>query len=334
MIWDRGYTSSYYMTLVDPSSWRDMARVEITGGNISRVSTGLLASGTISATDWDRGETWVRVYLDAQQNASSEHIPLITGLTSVPEKNVNGVLQTYDIQIYSVLKPLEDMLLPRGWYAVAGSDGAKVISELLSVTPAPVIVSGESPRLSESIIAEENETYLSMVEKILLAINWRIRLQGDGTIELTSKATTASFNLDPVNADYIEPDITIERDWYTCPNVFIATSGDASGIARDEDVNSPLSIPSRGREIWKSETAADINTGETIAEYAARRLKEEQQIATTARYSRRFIPDLYPSDVVFLRYPEQSLQGMYRIDSQSVVLGYAARTTEEVLKLG
>ena len=334
MIWSKGYSSSYYMTIVDPSTWRDLSRVDITNGSIDRVSTGLLNSGSVTVTEWDRGETYVRVYLDTRQGDSSEHIPLITGLTSVPEKQMNGVVKSYNVQIYSVLKPLEDILLPRGWYAPAGSDGAKVISELMKVTPAPVEVTGEAPRLSEAIIAEENETYLSMTEKILLAINWRVRLKGDGTIELTDKASSVSINFDPVNADYIEPDVSIERDWFNCPNVFRATSGNLSGIARDDDPDSPLSTVSRGREIWRNETASDFNTGETIAEYASRRLKEEQQFATTARYARRFVPDIYPSDIVYLMYPEQALQGAYVIDNQSVALGYAARTTEEVVKIG
>ena len=334
MIWSKGYSSSYYMTIVDSSTWRDLSRVDITNGSIDRVSTGLLNSGSVTVTEWNRGETYVRVYLDTRQGDSSEHIPLITGLTSVPEKQMNGVVKSYNVQIYSVLKPLEDILLPRGWYAPAGSDGAKVISELMKVTPAPVEVTGEAPRLSEAIIAEENETYLSMTEKILLAINWRIRLKGDGTIELTDKASSVSINFDPVNADYIEPDVSIERDWFNCPNVFRATSGNLSGIARDDDPDSPLSTVSRGREIWRNETASDFNTGETIAEYASRRLKEEQQFATTARYARRFVPDIYPSDIVYLMYPEQALQGAYVIDNQSVALGYAARTTEEVVKIG
>lgn len=334
MIWQKGYSATYYMTIVDPATWRDLSRVNITGGSIDRVSSGLLNSGTVTCKDWDRGETYVRVYLDTRQNDSSEHVPLITGLTSVPEKNIDGIIETYNVQIYSVLKPLEDVLLPRGWYAPAGADGAKVISDLMKVTPAPVEVTGEAPRLTEAIIAEENETYLSMTEKILLAINWRIRLKGDGTIELTDKASSVSINFDPVNADYLEPGISIERDWFSCPNVFRATSGNLSGIARDDDPDSPLSTVSRGREIWRSESASDFNTGETIAEYAARRLKEEQQYATTARYARRYAPDIYPSDIVYLRYPEQALQGAYVINSQSVALGYGARTTEEVIKIG
>ena len=144
---------------------------------------------------------------------------------------------------------------------------------------------------------------------------------------MTEKASNPVAYFSP-SEDYIEPDVSIEADWFECPNVFRATSGNVSAVAIDEDPDSILSVPSRGREIWKEETASDFNEGETIAEYAQRRLTEEQSYATTARYFRRFIPDLYPSDMVSLRYKE--IQGVYTIESQSIELSHSARTNEEV----
>ena len=42
MDWARGYTSEYYMTVVDPATWRDISRIEITGGSIRRETDGLV----------------------------------------------------------------------------------------------------------------------------------------------------------------------------------------------------------------------------------------------------------------------------------------------------
>lgn len=332
MDYGSGYTAAYYLTIIDRDTWRDTGRVEITGGSISRVAEGLKNSAAINAREFTDEETWVRVYLDARQGDSAEHIPLITGITSTPERSYDGVLPTVNIQIYSVLKPLEDILLPRGWYAAAQANGAGVIAELLTATPAPVVIATDAPRLQEAIIAEEGETNLSMLEKVLTAINWRVRIHGDGTIEVTQRATEAAAFFDPVNADLLEPEITTTRDWFAIPNVLRATSGDLSATARDDDPDSPLSTVSRGREVWAEETAAEFNTGETLAEYAARRLKEQQQIAIKGTYARRFMPDVYPEDLVVLNYPEQGLNGVYTINSQNIDLSYAARTQEEVLK--
>lgn len=321
------------MALVDKTTWKDVERFEITGGSINRTVEGLRQSATVNCKGWDYdGEPYVRIYMDARQGDTGERHAIMTGIASVPQREYNGSVESDAVQIYSVLKPLEDVLLPRGWYAAAGRSGAEVIASLMNI-PAPVIVDLESPTLSEAIIAEQNETNLSMVEKLLNAINWRLRISGDGTVHITAKADTPSVVMNPLNADYIEPNVTVELDWFSAPNVFMATSGSVTGIARDDDPNSPFSTVTRGREIWAEDTAAEINTGETIAEYAKRRLKEEQQIAQTANYNRRYLPDVIPSDIVQLHYPAQRLEGYYIIQSQSIALGFAARTTEGVTKI-
>lgn len=334
MKWQDGYSVNYYMTIVDKTTWKDIERFEITDGSVNRSLEGLRQSARVNCKGWDQdGEPYVRVYMDARQGDTGQRHALMTGLASVPQREYNGTLESDAVEIYSVLKPLEDIILPRGWYAAAGRSGAEVILSLMDIA-APVVMDMTSPTLSESIIAEENETNLSMVEKILNAINWRLRINGDGSVHITPQADTPSVVFDPLNADFIEPNVSVEFDWFSAPNVFMATSGSLSGIARDDDPNSPFSTVTRGREVWAEDTMADLNSGETIAEYAKRRLKEEQQISQTASYSRRFIPDVIPSDIVQLHYPAQKLQGAYKIMSQTIQLGFAARTTEGVTKIG
>ena len=36
MDWSKGYSASYYAARVDPVTWRDVERFEITGGSIKR----------------------------------------------------------------------------------------------------------------------------------------------------------------------------------------------------------------------------------------------------------------------------------------------------------
>ena len=78
------------------------------------------------------------------------------------------------------------------------------------------------------------------------------------------------------------------------------------------------------------ETNCDMNTGESIEEYARRRLKEEQERATKISYNRRFHPDVNVGDLVRLSYPAQGLQGVYRVTEQTIEIEYGARTAEEV----
>lgn len=334
MDYSKGFSASYYASYVDPDSWRDIERIEMTDGSVNRTTSELRATATINCTRYPKNtERWVRIYLDAKQGAESVHIPLFTGLATSPSDDINGTYIENSVDCYSVLKPVEDVLLDRGWYAPVEVPSGSLIRNLLAPSPAPVVIADNSPTLTEAIIAEDNESNLSMIDKILTATGWRMRLAGDGTIQILPKASESMTVFDAIDFDVVEPELEIERDWYKCPNVFRAVSGGLTAIARDDSPTSYLSTVSRGREVWKEETDCNLNAGEGIAEYAMRRLKEEQQVDITAKYKRRYFPDIYPSDIVTLHYPEINLQGDYFVTSQNIELGYGATTSEEVTSL-
>ena len=335
MNWNLGFSAAYYATFVDTATWRDLERFEITDGSISYTEDELRCSATVGAVGYEQGtEKIIRVYLDAKQTGSAALVPLFTGYATSPTQDFNGVLETNSLDVYSVLTPVRDVLLPRGWYAAAEIPGGTLIKNLLEPTPAPVDIVDNSPALQEAIIAEDSETNLSMIEKILAAMDWRMRVGGDGTIHIMPKATEATVMYDPLDNDAIEPEIEVTYDWYQCPNCFRAISGDLTAVAKDESSNSIFSIQNRGREVWMEETDADLNEGETIEAYALRRLREEQSVATQAKYKRRFHPDLSVSDLVQLHYPKQGLEGLYKITSMSMELGYGCSVDEEVEKYG
>ena len=329
MNWNSGFTSRYYMTLVDPATWRDIDTFEITGGSISRSAGDLMEAATVDATSIPgNGDVWIRIYLDARQTGSDAHEALFTGLLSAPTAKWDGRRKSYQTECYSVLQPAADVLLERGWYAPSGVNGAWLAAELLKGS-APVTYDDSAPDLTESIVAEDGESRLTMARKIIDAIGWRIRISGKGEIHICAKAMDPTVTFDDLENDCVELAVTDTRNWFTCPNVFRAVSGDLMAIARDDDEDSPLSTASRGREIWKEETNCNLNSNEGIAEYAVRRLKEEQSPARKISYSRRFFPDLYIGDIATHHHPALSIEGDFRITSQTIELGYGARTTEE-----
>ena len=267
------------------------------------------------------------MYLDARQSGDASHVALFTGIASTPDLDRQMSRPETDLACYSVLKPVDDVLLQRGWYASAGRTGGDVLKELLSATPAPVIIAEDSPRLTESIIAEDGETRLTMVDRVLEAIDWRLRINGDGTIEAGPKPMEASVTFDPIENDVLEPGVQITADWYACPNVFMAVADDLTGIARDES-DSPLSINGRGREVWAYESSADLADNESIGQYAMRKLKELQSVAKQVSYARRYYPNVVPGDLIRLHYAD--IEGLYTVQSQSIELSYNARTSEDV----
>lgn len=335
MIWKDGYTAAYYITLIDPKSWRDIGRMEVTGGTIERTPADLMESADLDMTELPgTGEAWIRIWLDADQNGVA-HVPLFTGLTSAPSRDIDGRRNSYRVECYSVLKPLDDILLERGFYIPAEVNAPKAAVRLLKAGPAPVVVegSGTMPRLTESVVAEEGETKLTLAEKVLSAIGWRIRIDGRGVIHIEEKPNVVVSMFDVNKNDVIELKLTDEYDWYSCPNVFRAISDDLTAVARDDDPASPLSTVSRGREIWAEETSVALGTNETLSTYAMRRLKELQSPAQTVSYNRRFDPDVKVGDLVRINHPEIGIDGTFEIAAQTLELSYGCRTEEEAVRI-
>lgn len=333
MDWNKGFSASYFATFVDASTWRDLERFDITEGQISIDIEELRCSASLGAVRYQSGtERLVRVYLDARQNGDAQLVPLFTGYATSPSRTFNGVLETNPLDLYSVLKPVQDVILPRGWYAAAEIPCGTLIRDLLAPTPAPVEIADNSPALTDAIIAEDDESNLTMIEKILTAMDWRLRITGAGVIQILPTASEPIVAYDPIDNDAIEPNVDVSHDWYECPNCLRATAADLTAVARDDSADSMYSTVNRGREIWISETDCDLNDGETIEEYATRRLKEEQRTAVTASYQRRFYPDVFSSDLIRLHYPAQGLEGLYRVESLSITLGHGCPCEEEVSK--
>lgn len=333
--WENGYTANYYVTIIDPSTWKEGSseQIKITGGTINRTMSDLRDSADLNCVRYPyTEEKLIRVWLDVKQEGSTSHTPLFTGLAVSPSRNINGRVEDNTIQCYSVLKYAQDILLPRGWYAPKGIPVEGVIRELLAPTHARVTIEpSEKNTLLQPLLALENENNLSMVDAILNAMKWRMVVQGDGNIFIGALDKRGVVDIfDSSMNDILETSININHDWYNCPNIFRAVSGNQVSIARDDSPSSPLSTVSRGREIWAEETNCDLNDGESLPQYAVRRLKELQTVATTASYTRRYKPGIYPSDFIRLNYPAQKLQGKFVITSHSITLGINAKTSEEV----
>ncbi len=326
MNWSKGFSASYRAFKVNSTTWEDEEEIRITGGSISRDATAeLVESATLNLTE-SIEEAWVRVYLIAMQDDSSERKALFTGLSSQPSKELDGFRTSYDVDCFSALKPAADILLPLGWYGLAGQDAGALIKELLSVCPAPVKLQAETRRLSEHIVAQGDETALSMAKTIAFAVGYQIRLTGRGEI------VVAGYDPYPVRRfgkdnDVLETEITDTKDWYSCPNVLRVICDSTSAIARDDDPKSPLSTISRGREIWQQESVS-LTSG-SLSTYAMERLKELQKPSRILEYARRYDPDVMPGDVIEMAYPEAGLAGLFRVITQELELGYGCRTEEE-----
>lgn len=333
MLWQNGYTATYYAEILDAGSWRGIQRLDVFGGKVSRLNDGLRESADLDCRE-PIGEKYIRVWMDTRQNGDSAHIAIFTGLTSQPETEWEGYVPTRRLACYSVLKAADDIDLIRGWYAPAEINAGTVIKRLLETTPAPVQIVGDMPNLKTSIVAEAGETCVTMTDKILTAVGWRMRILGDGTIQIFEPSTNPVQTFNVTDNDSVEPKIKVKDDWFSCPNVYQAISDDLSATVRDDNPSSFLSTVNRGREIWLTEDDVDLGDNESIGQYAFRRLKEEQSHAFSVEYDRRYDPSILVGDAIALNYPALGIVGSFRVESQSIQLGHNATTSEEVCQIG
>ena len=329
MEWNKGYLARFSLCRVDPLTWADAEELRFTGGSVDRRDTDLQESADLDMTEAPDGvEQWIRIYLEARQDGVPVRSALFTGLTSAPERRVNGGSVSYKVECFSALKPAEDILLEPGWYAPAGISGAELAGRLLSCGPAPVERESASPALREYLVAENGETRLSMARKIVAAIGWRLRIDGSGTIRIEPRPTEPKRVFGTGN-DVVELTVSDERDWFSCPNCLRVVSGNTFAVARDDDPDSALSTLRRGREVWASENRAALSDGESLGAYARRRLRELQKPARIISYTRRYDPDVRVGDLIEMRYPKAGINGAFRVTSQSITLGHNASTREE-----
>jgi hypothetical protein len=325
MDFSKGFSARYTGRYIDPDTWQDLGTFKIKEGSITRDSSSNLLESAEIITSESLGESWVRFYLTAIQSGESVTIPLFTGLTSCPRREINGNSEKYKVQCYSVLKVADDVLLPIGYYAPAGIEGIKIIGQLFGRLKIKAQIPGTSPRLKNDIVAESGESYLSFIRKILESIGWIMSIDGYGSISVGQKQNDPVAYYSGRIKDVIELEITDTKDWYSCPNCLRVTCGSSTAIYKDMDIDDRLSIPGRRREIWASETA-QISTSESLGEYVIRRLKELQSPAREISYKRRFDPETYPGRAVMIDYPKHGISGKFCEKTQKITMSYGCTT--------
>ena len=336
MDYTNGYKASFYAMLLDPVSWMEIERIEVLSGSITNTATGLRQSARLTVRDFDQTqEHWLRVYMVTRQEADVGHVALFTGLAEAPSQDIDAPIVKNDLECYSVLEPLDTPMV-FGDYIPYGENAGKAIKRLLKPTRAPVEIDPDTPIIQDYIVAEENETNLTMIEKILKAVStdnvgWQMVIDGMGTIRIRPRPTEPALAVFAKGADIIKSDFKKTRSWFKVPNIFKATSGDAVAVARDDDPSSPYSTVSRGRDIVIVERDVTLAEDEGLAEYAKRRLNEEQQVAETAEYTRRYVPNVYVGDIVRANY--DTLQGDYEVTEQDISLTHNGELKEDVQRI-
>lgn len=216
----------------------------------------------------------------------------------------------------SVLKPADDVVFKNGEYAPKGCDGAEwVASKLRETVRAPVTAHG-SFTLDSHMVFDLGSSHLSGCWAVLDAAGWCIQLWGDGSVHVMEVPSEPEVALDP--SSMVAPTITHSLPIADVPNVVMAYDGDQEAEAVNGDPASPTSVPSRGRRIEVAEDAPARVDGETLQQYADRRLRELSAIYETFGIEREWERGIHPYSCISMNFPEAGITGTFTVLGQQI----------------
>lgn len=329
MDWTRGYSSYIEVNLVDPVTWQDKEALDVLECSIDLSSDGEGGSASLKLKRGLPKPQWVRIWLVADQGGIGSRVPLFTGITSVRRDDPTWVDIPTQVDCYSSLLVPDKWLLPRGYYVGEGSDPIRVAASLLrGHILSSVIMDGEcNEQLSSNIIAEDNETALTMSRYLVETYNWRLRVDGLGDVTITnddSPALSLDSSYDIVVTDGIDD---TKDEWDKPTTLEVIFSNGSVEVVRDDEAISEL-----GFEVCQRETDVSLSGGESAESYAKRRLRELRATSRTVKWTREFVPNVFPGDVVDVVLPSKGINGLFRITSQSLSFGGGVTVNEEVIE--
>lgn len=127
---------------------------------------------------------------------------------------------------------------------------------------APVVETNNEEVLSDDFVSNTNDTWLTFISDLISNAKYNFALDEMGRILFAPKQKIESlqpvYTFNDDNSSILYPDIDMDHDIYGIPNVVevVYSQGRYSYYARavNDDINSPLSVHNRGREIIYRET--------------------------------------------------------------------------------
>lgn len=317
--WTKSMQQTFEYYIVDPATWKDDKKIEtVKTCSIKRDSENeTLGSATIDVTE-SLGECYVRVYLITIQNGVRESHPLGTYLVQTPSASFDGKVQSISIDAYTPLLELKENPPPLGYFILKGEN---IMDNAYRITRehvrAPVVAPKCDKNLHYDYVANTSDTWLTFVNDLMSNAKYNFMLDEMGRILFSPKQDTASlqhvWTYDDGNSSILYPDISVDRDIYSIPNVVevVYSNGNDHYYSRvvNDDPNSPISTVNRGREITHRVTDPDLigdPTENQIDEYARQLLRDLSSLEYTLSYTHGYCP-VRVGDCVRLNYVRAGL---------------------------
>lgn len=341
--WTKSMSQTYEFYIVNPYTGMDKQKLyNVTGASVTRdLQSDTQVSGSIEY-DGELGEVYVRVYLVAEQGDEHEKVPLITMLCQTPSTSFNGKYKKTSITGYSPLIELQNSYPPFGYtipkaktnYASTDTERLdNMIFELCQSNMRTSVLSiGEDlsdtqkAKITEPIVSDPQQTWFDIISQLLGLTDYMFKITPMGVTYFEKKPKlnrmAPIWTYDTQNSSILSADISIDRDIYGIPNVIevIVTSATETGyvmnvVVENNDINSPTSIPSRGRRVvQRIVNPEDIgklapNSEDVIREYANNILEKANELSYTVNYKHGYC-NVNIGDCVKINYPEAGLDNI------------------------
>lgn len=330
--WTKPMQQTYEFYTVDPGTWKDVKPLNcVISCTINRDSEAeTLGSATFQLTETIT-ESYVRVYLITIQNGVKEKHPLGTFLAQTPSSDFDGKVIDASVDAYTPLIELKEKQPPIGYFVNLKEDTLTQAGLLTADhARAPVVtITDDNSKAKGNFVADTDDTWLTFISDLLSNEKYIFDLDEMGRILFKSKPELKK--LQPVwtynddNSSILQPELTIDQDIYGIPNVVevIYSTGTKTYYSRqiNDDKNSIVSIPSRGREIVHRVTDPNLvgaSSQEEVDDYARQLLSELSTIEATASYSHGYCP-VRLGDCVRLNYTRAKIRNIKaKVISQSI----------------
>lgn len=329
--WLSSMTQTFEYYTVDPSTWKDIKRIDnVMSSSITRdLEAETLGSASLNITN-SLGECYIRIYLVTIQNGITERHVLGTFLVQTPSSSFNGKIREVSMDAYTPLLELKENPPPLGYSILKN---ANIMSNAYQIcrenVRAPVVEAKNNMTLYDDFVANTSDTWLSFVSDLISNAKYYLDLDEMGRVLFAPKQDMASlqpvWTYDDSNSSILYPDISMDHDLYGIPNIVevIYTKGGSFYQFRavNDDPNSPTSTISRGREIIHRVTDPDLvgdPTETQIELYTKQLLRDLSSIEYTVSYSHGYCP-VRIGDCVRLNYTRAGITNVKaKVISQTI----------------
>lgn len=309
---ENGYTASWRMVAVEKKSWGNDEQVvaldQVTFNTSCKDKVPMLQTGSVTLTR-EIGEEfppgWYRIQMLAvDSDGSARRIDVATLLFEKTSGNINYSIDQCKANGFSVLKPVNEAKMLTGEWLPKGEDGAAWCGRVLAEhTPAPVEVEC-SFEVNDYYVWDGGTSYLKAVWQVLDAAEKVIKIDGRGIIHIIKKPEEPTMEINAMNSPLLIPGLDYDRDYSDIPNVYYAIEGSDYAIATNDDPDSPVSTVTRGWEKTEYDDNVLRVDGETLEDYAQRKLEEKSTVVKTWGYAREYFDLVCPFEIIRFHYPK------------------------------